>query len=44
MRLEADWTDDLDAHDVLTGEADEELLGVLRSHVATNEAYYTSLA
>jgi hypothetical protein len=43
-RLEADWTEDLDAHDVLTAEADEELLEGLTRHVAANEAYYASLA
>jgi hypothetical protein len=42
-RLDSTWTDDLNDHDVLAAEADEQLLEVLRHHVAANEAYYTKL-
>jgi hypothetical protein len=41
--LEKHWGDDLDEHDVLTSEADAELMAVLEAHVAANEAFYSRL-
>lgn len=37
------WTDDLDKMDVLSQEADDELMRVLTSHVDGQENYYLSL-
>lgn len=42
-RLEVQWHDGLDEYDVLTEEADSELMTVLGSHVAANEAFYSRL-
>jgi hypothetical protein len=42
-RLEKHWGDDLDEYDVLTSEADAELMAVLEAHVAANEAFYSRL-
>lgn len=41
--LEKQWHDGLDEYDVLSEEADCELLAVLQSHVAANEDFYNSL-
>ena len=38
------WTEELEAHDVLTAEADQELMDVLQRHVSENEAFYLSLS
>lgn len=42
-RLEEQWHDGLDDYDVLTEEADSELMAVLEKHVTANEAFYNSL-
>lgn len=42
--LERCWSDALDDHDTLTGEADRELMNVLERHVYENEAFYSALA
>jgi len=42
--LEKRWHDSLDEFDVLSGEADSELLAVLQSHVAANKDFYSRLA
>jgi len=41
--LEERWHDDLDQHDVLTSEVNEELIFVLSKHVAANEEFYSAL-
>jgi len=41
--LEKQWHDGLDECDVLSEEADSELLAVLESHVAANEDFYSRL-
>jgi uncharacterized protein (DUF1786 family) len=41
--LDQYWTDELDDFDVLSSEADDELLAVLGRHVRENEAFYLSL-
>ena len=41
--LEERWGDDLDKLDVLTRDADAELMMVLEKHVAANEEFYSSL-
>ncbi len=41
--LEKQWHDDLDELDVLTEEADSELMAVLERHVAANEDFYRHL-
>jgi hypothetical protein len=38
------WTEDMDEHDVLTSEADAELMRVLERHVSENESYYLTLS
>lgn len=42
--LERHWSDALDHDDVLTAEADRELMRVLEQHVCENEAFYLTLA
>ncbi|MDB5675560.1 MAG: methionyl-tRNA formyltransferase [Sphingomonas bacterium] len=42
--LEENWTEPLDALDVLSSEADEELMTALGEHVAKDEAFYLALA
>ena len=42
-RLEEQWHDGLDQHDVLTADADAELIAVLEAHVAANEQFYSLL-
>jgi len=41
--LERHWSDALDEHDVLSAEADEELLRALQRHVRQHEAFYAAL-
>ena len=41
--LEEQWHDGLDEYDVLTEEADSELVAVLERHVAANEDFYNRL-
>jgi len=41
--LEEKWHDDMDELDVLTEEADSELMAVLEMHVAANEDFYRHL-
>ena len=41
--LEERWHEGLDQHDVLTSDADAELMAVLENHVAANEAFYSRL-
>jgi hypothetical protein len=41
--LEKYWTDELDDFDVLSSEADAELLAALKQHVRENEAFYLGL-
>lgn len=41
--LDEQWHDDLDQYDVLTTEADAELMQVLEPHVAANEEFYSGL-
>jgi hypothetical protein len=42
--LELNWTDPLDQFDVLSSEADDELMAVLSRHVDENEEFYSTLA
>jgi hypothetical protein len=42
--LERCWSGALDDNDVLTAEADRELMQVLERHVCENEAFYLTLA
>ena len=42
-RLDEQWHDALDQHDVLTADADAELVAVLEAHVAANEQFYSKL-
>jgi hypothetical protein len=41
--LEQFWTENLDAHDVLSVEADEDLMEALHRHVREHEAFYLTL-
>lgn len=41
--LEQQWHDGLDEYDVLTEDADSELVAVLERHVAANEDFYNRL-
>ena len=41
--LELYWTDDLDDFDVVSEEADAEMISCLRSHVIENESFYLTL-
>ena len=41
--LDAQWHDGLDEHDVLTRNADKELMAVLERHVAADEEFYRCL-
>ena len=41
--LERHWSDALDEHDVLSAQADEELLRALQRHVRQNDAFYAAL-
>lgn len=41
--LEERWRDALDEYDVLSKDADAELMAVLETHVAANEAFYSRL-
>ena len=42
--LEEQWHDGLDEYDVLTEDADSELMAVLERHVAANEDFYSHIA
>jgi|GEM_PF-2261228 len=42
-RLEEQWHEGLDEYDVLTEEADRELMEVLEKHVTANEVFYSRL-
>lgn len=41
--LEERWEEALDDHDVLSSDADAELMAALEAHVAANEAFYSRL-
>jgi Domain of unknown function (DUF4375) len=41
--LEERWQEDLDEYDVLSKDADAELMAVLETHVAANQAFYSRL-
>ena len=41
--LDEQWHNELDQFDVLSGEANDELMAALRRHVAENEAFYSQL-
>lgn len=41
--LEERWTEDLDEFDVLTSEADQELMMMLEKHVSEHEDFYLAL-
>src|SRR5580704_9093958 len=41
--MDKHWKEALDVHDVLSTEADDELMEVLERHVRENEAFYLSL-
>jgi hypothetical protein len=43
VRLDKCWTECLDKHDVLTRDADAELMTALEKHVAANEKFYSRL-
>jgi hypothetical protein len=41
--LERHWSDALDEYDVLSSEADEDLMRALERHVLEHEAFYLAL-